>query len=196
MKIAHFQNRNEAETLNSFLVNYRDTPHLSAGVAPAHMLFRDGYRSNLPHKSFSEEFVVSARDKNNCIKTQRKFDYISLKNVRSCNFEIGDNVLVRNYKKSINYDPFYLPKEFQVADILAKGNVLLVKDRNSGAYFKKHPNDLKRVDKDITFNEEKNQKEECDNELWKAAFYYISRNVEYNVETVNSQPKHRRSQRI
>ena len=169
MKIAHFQNRNEAETLNSFLVNYRDTPHLSAGVAPAHMLFRDGYRSNLPHKSFSEEFVVSARDKN-----KRKFDYISLKNVRSCNFEIGDNVLVRNYKKSINYDPFYLPKEFQVADILAKGNVLLVKDRNSSVYFKKHPNDLKRVNKDITFNEEKNQKEEYDNELWKAAFYYIS----------------------
>ena len=112
---------------------------------------------------------------------------------------------MRNYKKSINYDPFYLPKEFQVAylpkefqvaDILAKGNVLLVRDRNSGVYFKKHPNDLKRVNKDITFNEEKNRKEEYDNELWKAAFYYISRNVEYNVEIVNSQPKHRRSQRI
>ena len=81
MKIAHFQNRNEAETLNSFLVNYRDIPHLSTGVAPAHMLFRDGCRSILPHKSFSEEFVVSARDTNDCIKTQRKFNYILIDHV-------------------------------------------------------------------------------------------------------------------
>ena len=114
MKIGHFQNRNETETLNSFLVNYRDTPHLSTGVAPAHMIFRDEYRSNLPHKSISEEIVVSGRDTDNCIKTRRKLDYNSLQNVRPCNFEIGDNVLVRNYKKSTKYDPFYFPKEFQV----------------------------------------------------------------------------------
>ena len=157
MKIGHFQNRNETETLNSFLVNYRDTPHLSTGVAPAHMIFRDEYRSNLPHKSISEEIVVSARDTDNCIKTRRKLDYNSLQNVRPCNFEIGDNVLVTNYKKSTKYDLFYFPKEFQVADILAKGNIL-VKDSNSSVYFKKHLNDLKRVNKDITFNEEKNQK--------------------------------------
>ena len=42
MKIGHLQNRNEAETLNSFLVNCRDTPYLSTGVTRAHMLFRDG----------------------------------------------------------------------------------------------------------------------------------------------------------
>ena len=170
--------KNEAETLNSFLVNYRGTPHLSTGVAPAHMLFRDGYRSNLPHESVSEEFVLSARDTDNCIKTQRKLDYNSLQNVRTCNFKIGDDVLVRDYKKSTKYDPFYLSKKFQVVDILAKGNVLLVKDPNSGVYFKRHPNDLKRTNKDITFNDEKNQQEEYDNELWKATFDYISQNFE------------------
>ena len=42
MKTGHLQNRNEAETLNSFLVNYRDTPYLSTGVTLAHILFRDG----------------------------------------------------------------------------------------------------------------------------------------------------------
>ena len=129
------------------------------------MLFRDWYRSNLPHDSVSEEVVLSARDTDNCIKTQRKLDYNSLQNVRQCNFETGDDVLVRNYKKLTKYDPFYFPKKFQVADILPKGNVLLVKDPNSGVYFERHPNDLKRVNKDITFNEEKNQKEEYDNEL-------------------------------
>ena len=128
------------------------------------MSFRDWYRSSLPHKSVSEEVVLSARDTDNCIKTQRKLDYNSLQSVRRCNFEIGDDVLVWNYKKLTKYDPFYFQKKFQVADILANGNVL-VKDPNSGVYSEKHLNDLKRVNKDITFNEEKNQKEEYDNEL-------------------------------
>ena len=51
------------------------------------------------------------------------------------------------------------------------------------------PSDLKHLNKDITFNEEKNQKEEYDGELWKAAFDHISHNVEDNLEIVNSQPK-------
>ena len=34
MKIEYLQNKNKAETLNLFLVNYRDTPLLSTGVAP------------------------------------------------------------------------------------------------------------------------------------------------------------------
>ena len=67
-------------------------------------------------------------------------------------------MLVRNYKKSTKYDPFYLTKIFQVADILEKGNVLLVKDPNSVVYFKRHHKDLERVNKNITFNEEKNKK--------------------------------------
>ena len=33
MKIGHLQNKNENETLHSFLINYRDTPHLSTGAA-------------------------------------------------------------------------------------------------------------------------------------------------------------------
>ena len=41
---------------------------------------------------------------------------------------------------------------------------------NSGFYLIRHPNDLKRMNKDITFAEEKNQKEEHDNELWKVSF--------------------------
>ena len=113
-------------------------------------------------------------------------DYNFLQNVKTCNFEIGDDVLVNKYKKSIKYDPFYLPKKFLIADILPKGIVFLVKDPNSSIYFKRHPNDLKRVNKDITFNVEKNQKGESDNELGKAAFDHISQNIECNDE-INSE---------
>ena len=60
------------------------------------MLFGNGYRSNLPHTSVSEEVVFSARDTDNCINNQQKFDYNSLQKVRPLNFEIGNDVLVRN----------------------------------------------------------------------------------------------------
>ena len=68
---------------------------------------------------------------------------------------------------------------------------VLLKDPNSCVYLKIHPNDLKQ-----TFDAKKNQKEEYDNEWWKATFDYISQNAEYKNEIINSQPKLERSQRI
>ena len=47
MKIGNMQNLPEQEPLSAFLTFYRDTPHVSTGVLPAYMLFRDGYRNNL-----------------------------------------------------------------------------------------------------------------------------------------------------
>ena len=51
------------------------------------------------------------------------------------------------------------PKKFQVAVMLTKENILFVKDPTNGVYLKRHPNDSKRVNKYITFDEEKNQKD-------------------------------------
>ena len=41
MKIAHLHYQPEKKTLESFLQNYRDTPHPATGVFPAAMMFRD-----------------------------------------------------------------------------------------------------------------------------------------------------------
>ena len=198
VKIGHLQNKDENETLNSFLINYRDTPHLSTGVAPAHMLFRDGYRSSLPHQSISDKIVSSARETDINIKTNRKLDYNSMQNVKNCNFKIGDEVLVRNYQKTSKYDPLYLPKKFVISDIVAKGNIIIVKDLNSSFYLKRHPNDLKHVNQNITFNEKQkdSETENCENELWKNAFDYLSQNIDYSDESVYPQVQLRRSQRI
>ena len=50
MKIGNIQNLPKQETLSAFLTSYRDTPHVSTRVPPAHMPFREGYRNNLPHQ--------------------------------------------------------------------------------------------------------------------------------------------------
>ena len=52
MKIGNMQNLPEQETLSGFLTSYKDTPHVSTGAPPAHILFRDSYRNNLlQHKT-------------------------------------------------------------------------------------------------------------------------------------------------
>ena len=63
MKIGNANHKIENETLNSFLVNYRDTPHIATGIFPAAMLFRDGYKSKLPRSKATAEAVRSARNK-------------------------------------------------------------------------------------------------------------------------------------
>ena len=37
------------------------------------------------------------------------------------NYEIGDQVLLRNYEKKSKLDPDYLPEKFVIMEVLAKG---------------------------------------------------------------------------
>ena len=56
MTIGQFQNQGEKGTFISILLNYRDTPHSATGFSPAQMIFTgNGYPSNLPHKSLSDQ---------------------------------------------------------------------------------------------------------------------------------------------
>ena len=61
MNIGYSQNQREKKILSSFLVDYRDTSHFVTGVDPAHMIFWDGYRSNLTLKSLSGKEINLAR---------------------------------------------------------------------------------------------------------------------------------------
>ena len=68
MKIGNMQNLPEQEALSAFLTFYTDTPHVSTGVLPAHMLFRDGYRNNLPHQQRPDDKIREARQTDSDIK--------------------------------------------------------------------------------------------------------------------------------
>ena len=48
----------------------------------------------------------------------------------------------------------------------------------------------------LIFDEGKKEKEECHNNLWKKSFDYISQNVEYDKEIIDTHQQQRRSQRI
>ena len=88
------QNLPEQETLSAFLTSYRDTPHVSAGVPPAHMLFRDGYGNNLPHQNTSDDKIMEDRQTDRDIKKERKSTYNSSRHTVDMNYKIGDQVLL------------------------------------------------------------------------------------------------------
>ena len=70
MKIEHLQKRTK---LKQTYFQYTTETLLiyTQLLLLAHMIVRDGYRSKLPHTSISEIVVFSARDTDNCVKTQQ-----------------------------------------------------------------------------------------------------------------------------
>ena len=63
MKVCHHQGKSESEGLKAALGNYRQTPNVVTGIAPASMLFRDVVRSEFPRVSVTKTDVEAAREK-------------------------------------------------------------------------------------------------------------------------------------
>ena len=105
MKIGFNHKASEQDTLQSFLQTYRDTPHISTTVSPASMLFRDGYRSNLPWRGASVDDIKQARGVDADGKNRRKEEYNSSRMAKESNFQVGQQVLVRTLHKNSKYEP-------------------------------------------------------------------------------------------
>ena len=200
MKTGNMQNFPDQETLSAFLTSYRDAPHVSNGVPPAQMLFRDGYRNNFPYQQTSHNRIIVARQTDRNMKKERKFTYNSSRHTVDMNYEIGDQVLRRNYKKKSKFDPYYLPEKFVIMEVLAKGYILLVKSLNTGKCLMRHPNDVKLCEGDIADHSIVPGNPDNKND-WKKAFEFISSNdqVHYDDSKQNyftANPTLRRSGRI
>ena len=61
----------QKKALESFLQNYRDTPHPATGVSSAAMIFRDDRPTHFPRKQITEEECIKARNRDNGLKQQR-----------------------------------------------------------------------------------------------------------------------------
>ena len=99
MKIAHLHHQPEKQALESFLQNYRDTPHPATGVFSAVMTFRDDKKTHFPRKSITEEECIKARIRDNGLKQQRTKQINCSKYRKEDDIREGDKVLIRNYMK-------------------------------------------------------------------------------------------------
>ena len=105
------------------------------------------------------------------IKKERKSTY----NSTNMNYKTGDQVFLRNYKKKLRFDPYYLPEKFVTMEVLAKGHFLLVKSLNTDKYLMRHPNDAKIFKGDIPDRNAIPDNSDINNG-WKKAFEFISKN--------------------
>ena len=149
MKRGNMKNLRAQETFSAFLTSYRETPPVSTGIPPAHMVFRDGYRNKLPQQQIPDNKIREARQTDSDIKKEHKFTYNLSRHTVDINYKIGDQVFLRNYKKEPKFDPHYLPEKFVMMEVLAKGFGLLVKSLNTDRYFIRHPNNVKVSEGDI-----------------------------------------------
>ena len=61
MRAAIYENANKQNALDNLLAAYRSTPHPATGIPPGSFLLRDGYRTDFPIHTVSEEEVEKAR---------------------------------------------------------------------------------------------------------------------------------------
>ena len=105
--------------------------------------------NNLPHHKTPDDKLREARQTDSDIKKERKSTYNPSRHTVGMNYETGDQVLLRNYKKKSKFDPYYLPKKFVIMEILAKGYILVVKSLNREKCLMRHPNNVKIFEGDI-----------------------------------------------
>ena len=141
MKIGRQQGHNEEETLQSTLNSYRQTPHPSTKIAPAAFLFRDGMKTDMPRISVSDNEIKDATGRDRELKETNEEKVNSSKYRKTNKFNVGDTVLIRNFKRQIKFDPIFMDIPYQITCVDEKQNKLEV--RNNDSILLRHPDDVK-----------------------------------------------------
>ncbi|CAB4004174.1 uncharacterized protein K02A2.6-like [Paramuricea clavata] len=106
-RAAHIEGRRWQDELDTFLLNYRSTPHCTTGISPAELPFNRKIRNKLPSVDRLDPMPSDIEDShekaiNNDSKRNEKMKkYADKRNhAKNINLQIGDYVLVRQQKKN------------------------------------------------------------------------------------------------
>ena len=141
MKIAHMNKENEKDSLELLLNNYRDRPHSATGLTPVSMLFRDDKRSIFPRKSVRTKGIIEAKEKDQKMKLQRTNGLNESKYKKEDEIDIGDRILIRNYRKEHKFDPLFLPQPYLVFS--TNKNYVTIQNEFDGGVLNRHRDDIK-----------------------------------------------------
>lgn len=131
LKIGTATGRADKETLQLLLDSYSNTPHPATGLPPA-ALFPDAVENDdvFPTRHINAKDIEGAkrRDIEQKIKNE---DIVKASKYRKKSIlEIGGIVLLRNYKKTVKFDPIFLPEPCTTVDIDSKNNHVTVQYNN------------------------------------------------------------------
>lgn len=124
-RTVHIEERRWQDELDSFLLNYRSTPHCTTGISPAELLFNRKIRNKLPSADDSTpqdtEVHVKVMQRDEKQKEKMK-SYADQRNrPKKIALKVGDYVLVRQKKKKNLSTPFS-KSTYQVTSI--KGTMI------------------------------------------------------------------------
>ena len=140
VKAAKTEGRNWRKELQSFLRNYRTTPHTTTGVAPSVLLMKRAVRNKIPQTENTDPISEVIRKHDSLQKTKIKAYADSKCYVKPCNITPGDTVLVKRPFTKGKGMSVYNPSPMTVVRI--KGSMVTAKNadttvsRNS-SFFKK-----------------------------------------------------------
>ena len=132
---------NEKDSLELLLNNYRNTSHPETGLTPAFMLFRDDKRSIFQRNTVRTKGIIKANKKDQKKKLQRKDEINKSKNKKQGEIDIGDRIIIRNYRKQHRFDPLFLPQPCIV--ISSSKKYVTVQNEFDGGVLNRHRDDIK-----------------------------------------------------
>ena len=109
------------------------------------MLFRDSISSNFPRKAVSDDIIQTARHNDSLQKLEYQDRVNSSKYKKYANVSVGDQILIRNYKKRSKFEPLFLPEPFVITSISDQGRKLELERISDGRSFYRHPDDVKKM---------------------------------------------------
>ena len=122
------EGKNWEQELNSFLRNYRSTPHSSTGVAPSVLLFGANRTNRLPSiieeaRTF-DEFSALALNNDAVHKAKVKVYTDRKRRAKQHNFKLGEDVIIRQKRQSKTMTAFCQAK---LKIIAIKGSMITVR---------------------------------------------------------------------
>ena len=129
IKAATVEGKSWRQEIHKFLRNYRATPHVTTGKAPAELLFGDNIRVLLPEISQrKDDGEVRDRDARHKQRQKLNADHKNCYRPTS-ELKVGDHVLVRQPQQN-KLTPPYMPEPLKVTSV--KGTMVTATDPDHG----------------------------------------------------------------
>ena len=143
VKIANYTGISPDKAVKDFIQGYRDTPHTSLHETPGNIMFRHGYRTQLPRLSpISEERVAGMRKKDLLQKRERADKFNSSRKTTKAKLKKGDIVIIAKKDRKSKFDPKFEPRNYKIQDQDKKGVIVV---NQSGKTKRRHKNDVKKT---------------------------------------------------
>ena len=169
IKAAKAEGKNWRKELQTFLRNYRTTPHATTGIAPATMFLKRAVRNKLPQVNNADPIaeIVRKHDSSQKLKIKARADNKCY--VKPCDVKLGESVLVKKPFTALKSATVYEPIPMTI--VRKKGSMITAQSdghtvtRNSSFFKKLDKSALNSDSDDVQDNDVDSLPVERDTEL-------------------------------